>query len=187
MGGQETAWLSGGCGVQWWSMRIIVSLVSAFVSLATLHADVLPVGAVVPDAAAKDQNGKDVVLKEVFQKGVTLVYFYPKSDTPGCTKQACSLRDDWTVLREKGIQVLGVSGDPVSAQKAFEEKYQLPFTIVSDVEGKVATAFGVPMNNGKAQRSSFLVRDGKVVWVMEKASTQDHSKDVLKAYSGLSK
>jgi peroxiredoxin Q/BCP len=97
------------------------------------------------------------------------------------------MRDDWKSLQEKGIQVLGVSGDPVSAQKAFEEKYQLPFTIVSDVEGKVAAAFGVPMNNGKAQRSSFLVRNGKVVWTMEKATTQDHSKDVMKAFDALPK
>jgi peroxiredoxin Q/BCP len=97
------------------------------------------------------------------------------------------MRDDWKTLQEKGIQVLGVSGDPVSAQKAFEEKYQLPFTIVSDVDGKVAAAFGVPMNNGKAQRSSFLVRDGKVVWTMVKASTQDHSKDVIKAFESLAK
>ncbi|MEY5013649.1 MAG: hypothetical protein RIS92_7 [Verrucomicrobiota bacterium] len=164
------------------------TLFAAFILTASpVLADLIGVGANVPDASARDQNGKDVVLKEVFSRGVTLVYFYPKSDTPGCTKQACSMRDDWKTLQEKGIQVLGVSGDPVSAQKAFEEKYQLPFTIVSDVDGKVAAAFGVPMNNGKAQRSSFLVRDGKVVWTMVKASTQDHSKDVIKAFESLAK
>ena len=162
--------------------RVVVPLV---VVASSLWADPVGVGVQVPDATAKDQNGKDVVLKEVFQKGVTLVYFYPKSDTPGCTKQACSMRDDWAVLREKGIQVLGVSGDPVEAQKAFEEKYQLPFTIVSDVEGKVAAAFGVPVNNGKAQRSSFLVKEGKVVWTMIKESTQGHSKDVIRAFDAL--
>ncbi len=164
------------------------TLFAAFILTASpVLADLIGVGANVPDASARDQNGKDVVLKEVFSRGVTLVYFYPKSDTPGCTKQACSMRDDWKTLQEKGIQVLGVSGDPVSAQKAFEEKYQLPFTIVSDVDGKVAAAFGVPMNNGKAQRSSFLVRDGMVVWTMVKASTQDHSKDVIKAFESLAK
>lgn len=164
------------------------TLFAAFILTASpVLADLIGVGSNVPDASARDQNGKDVVLKEVFSRGVTLVYFYPKSDTPGCTKQACSMRDDWKTLQEKGIQVLGVSGDPVSAQKAFEEKYQLPFTIVSDVDGKVAAAFGVPMNNGKAQRSSFLVRDGKVVWTMVKASTQDHSKDVIKAFESLAK
>lgn len=170
-----------------WGMRFLTPLLALFVSAAPLRADLIAVGASVPDAVARDQNGKEVVLKEVFNRGVTLVYFYPKSDTPGCTKQACSMRDDWKSLQEKGIQVLGVSGDPVSAQKAFEEKYQLPFTIVSDVEGKVAAAFGVPMNNGKAQRSSFLVRNGKVVWTMEKATTQDHSKDVMKAFDALPK
>ncbi len=166
-------------------MKTARTLVPMLAVMSSVWADPIGLGVQVPDASAKDQNGKAVVLKEVFQKGVTLVYFYPKSDTPGCTKQACSMRDDWTTLREKGIQVLGVSGDPVAAQKAFEEKYQLPFTIVSDVDGKVAAAFGVPVNNGKAQRSSFLVKDGKVVWTMVKASTQDHSKDVIKAFDAL--
>lgn len=168
-------------------MKLSTLLTAFIVTASPVFADLISVGANVPDATARDQNGKEVVLKEVFSRGVTLVYFYPKSDTPGCTKQACSMRDDWKLLQEKGIQVLGVSGDPVSAQKAFEEKYQLPFTIVSDVDGKVAAAFGVPMNNGKAQRSSFLVRNGKVVWTMEKATTQDHSKDVMKAFDALGK
>lgn len=150
-------------------------------------ADPLPVGSAAPEATAPDQNGMNVSLKEVYAKGPTLVYFYPKADTPGCTKQACSLRDEWASLQEKGIQVLGVSGDKPEAQKKFEQKYTLPFTLLSDPEGKLAAAFGVPFTAGISKRMSFLIQGGKVAWTMPAASTVDHAKDVLKAFAGLPK
>jgi peroxiredoxin Q/BCP len=162
---------------------------SALFSLLTLglvaQAEPLAVGAAAPEVSATDQDGKTVNFKDVYAKGPTLVYFYPKSDTPGCTKQACSIRDDWSALQAKGIQVLGVSGDKVEAQKKFQEKYKLPFTIIADNEGKVAAAFGVPTTLGIAKRQSFLIKDGKVVWNMLKATTDTHAKDVLAAYEGL--
>lgn len=151
------------------------------------QAEPLQSGAPAPDASVVDQDGKSVNLKDVFAKGPTLVYFYPKADTPGCTKQACSLRDDWSALQAKGIQVLGVSGDKPDAQKAFQGKYKLPFTLLADSEGKVAGAFGVPFNGGFAKRQSFLVKDGKVVWATPNATTATHAQDVLKAYEGLAK
>ena len=162
---------------------------SALFSLLTLglvaHAEPLAVGAAAPEISATDQDGKTVNFKDVYAKGPTLVYFYPKSDTPGCTKQACSLRDDWSALQAKGIQVLGVSGDKVESQKKFQEKYKLPFTIIADNESKVAEAFGVPTTLGISKRQSFLIKDGKVAWTMPKASTETHAKDVLAAYEGL--
>ena len=91
------------------------------------------------------------------------------------------------MLKGKGIQVLGVSGDKPEAQKKFEEKYKLPFTLVADPEGKVAAAFGVPFNGGLSKRMSFLVKDGKVAWNMLSASTTDHAKDVAKAFDALPK
>jgi peroxiredoxin Q/BCP len=115
------------------------------------------------------------------------VYFFPIADTPGCTKQACSLRDEWAPLQEKGIQVLGVSGDKPEAQKKFEQKYSLPFTLLSDPEGKLAAAFGVPFTAGISKRMSFLVQGGKIAWTMPAASTVDHAKDVLKAFAALPK
>src|SRR5688572_28815329 len=134
----------------------------------------LAVGAPAPEVTAKDQDGKDVNLKDVYSKGVTLVYFYPKADTPGCTKQGCSLCDQWSELQSKGVQVLGVSGDKPEAQKAFKEKHKFPFPLVADSEGKVASAFGVPaMRPGIFKRTSFLVKDGKIAWTMtEKTSTE---------------
>jgi peroxiredoxin Q/BCP len=168
-------------------MKRIATLLSLFGLTLFAKADPLAVGAAAPDVSAVDQNGAPVALKDVFAKGPTLVYFYPKADTPGCTKQACSIRDDWEALKSKGIQVLGVSGDKPEAQKKFEEKYKLPFTLVADPEGKVAAGFGVPVTLGLARRMSFLVKNGKVVWNMIPASTTDHSKDVLKAFDALPK
>lgn len=169
---------------------LFTALAALFTAVAGAQADSLAVGAAAPEISAVDQNGAAVNFKDVYAKGPTLVYFYPKSDTPGCTKQACSLRDGWSDLKAKGIQVLGVSGDKVEAQKKFEEKYQLPFTIIADNDGKVAQAFGVPgvlggIVPGVSKRQSFLIKDGKVVWTMPKASTETHAKDVLAAYDSL--
>jgi peroxiredoxin Q/BCP len=165
------------------------SLLSATLSLLSVPAfsHALEAGAPAPDLTAVDQDGKTVHFKEVYAKGPTLVYFYPKSDTPGCTKQACSLRDDWSTLQAKGVQVLGVSGDKPDSQKKFQDKYTLPFTLIADSDSKVAEAFGVPHLGPIAKRQSFLIKDGKVAWTMPKASTDNHSKDVLAALEQLSK
>jgi peroxiredoxin Q/BCP len=128
-----------------------------------------------------------VNFKDVYSKGPTLVYFYPKADTGGCTKQGCSIRDSWTDLKAKGIQVLGVSEDPVDAQKKFAEKNQFPHTLIADSDGKVAAAFQVDMRGKVTSRQSFLIKDGKVVWNMLKATTDTHAKDVLAAYDALPK
>lgn len=168
-------------------MKLLATLLSLLGLTLCAKAAPLAVGAPAPDVSAVDQNGAPVVLKDVFAKGPTLVYFYPKADTPGCTKQACSIRDDWEALKAKGIQVLGVSGDKPEAQKKFEEKYKLPFTLIADPDGKVAAGFGVTFIAGFAKRVSFLVKDGKVVWTMPSASTADHAKDVLKAFDALPK
>jgi thioredoxin-dependent peroxiredoxin len=147
----------------------------------------LAVGAAAPDIASKDQDAKAVNFKDVYAKGVTLVYFYPKADTPGCTKQGCSLRDKWADLQAKGVQVLGVSGDKPEAQKAFRDKHTFPFPLIADDDGKVAAAFGVTaMRPGIYKRTSFLVKDGKIAWAMtDKTTTETHAGDVLKVVEGL--
>ncbi len=170
----------------------LLKLLSTACSLLALgliaHADPLQVGAPAPDATGTDQEGKTVNLKEVYAKGPTLVYFYPKADTPGCTKQGCSLRDNWKALQDKGIQVVGVSEDTVAEEKAFHDKFSFPFSLIADHDGKVAGAFGVPTNGGHAKRQSFLIKDGKIVWnMLDKTSTEGHAADVLKAYESLAK
>lgn len=168
-------------------MKMFVTLLSMLGFALGAKAAPLAVGAPAPDVSALDQNGAPLALKDVYAKGPTLVYFYPKADTPGCTLQACSIRDNWDALKGKGIQVLGVSGDKPESQKKFEEKYKLPFTLVADPDGKVAAGFGVPVLAGFAKRMSFLIKDGKVVWTMPSASTAEHAKDVLKAFEALPK
>ena len=165
----------------------LMSLLSLLTFGLVADAEPLAVGAPAPQVTAVDQDGKPVHFKDVYAKGPTLVYFYPKANTPGCTKQGCSLRDSWNDLQAKGIQVLGVSEDKTDAQKSFRDEQKFPFPLIADSDGKVATAFGVdmiPVAN-ITKRQSFLIKDGKVVWNMLKASTETHAKDVLAAYEGL--
>jgi thioredoxin-dependent peroxiredoxin len=157
-----------------------LAAVAAPFGIAISSAEPIEIGAALPAVTAPDQNGKEVKLAETAAKGWTLVYFYPKADTPGCTKQACSLRDSFATLTEKKVQVFGASLDDVAAQKAFQEKYKLPFTLLADKGGKVADAFGVPHLAGFAKRQAFLFKDGKLVWRDLSASTDQQAADVLK-------
>jgi peroxiredoxin Q/BCP len=108
------------------------------------------------------------------------VYFYPKADTPGCTKQACSLRDSYAALKDRGVKIYGVSMDKVKSQKAFQDKYKLPFDLLADEDGTVVDAFGVPKTMGFSKRQAFLFKDGKLVWSDMSASTEEQAADVLK-------
>jgi len=146
------------------------------------NAEPLEVGDSAPELEVIDSSGAIVDLGEVYRSGPTLVYFYPKADTPGCTAQACNLRDSFEELTDKGLQVIGVSTDGVKAQAAFKEKYSLPFTLVADSDQKLTEAFGVPVRmKGFASRQSFLVVDGKIVWRDTKASPRSQSADALAA------
>ena len=169
-------------------LRTLLTTLCSFSSFALLvQAEPLAVGAAAPDVSSVDQDGKPVNFKDVYAKGPTLVYFYPKADTGGCTKQGCSIRDSWEDLQKAGIQVLGVSEDTVEEQKHFSDKNQFPHKLVADKDGKVAAAFQVDMRGKVTARESFLVKDGKVVWTMLKATTDTHAKDVLAAYAALPK
>src|SRR5262245_37289753 len=125
---------------------VIFSAISLFGLLA--KAEPLAVGAKAPDITAKDQDGEPVSFADVYAKGITLVYFYPKAGTPGCTAQACSLRDSFADLKGEGLQILGVSEDTVTSQKKFKDENKLPFTLIADRDGQVARAFGVPLTMG---------------------------------------
>lgn len=141
-------------------------------------------GAEAPRIAAVDQDGARVDFAEVYAKGPTLVFFYPKAGTPGCTAQACSLRDAFESLRAENLQILGVSRDSAAAQKTFQKEQRLPFPLIADEDGKVAEAFGVPGMLGVlpvTKRQSFLIRDGKVVWKAGSAETSRHAAEVQAA------
>ncbi|MEI6177508.1 MAG: peroxiredoxin [Verrucomicrobiota bacterium] len=149
-------------------------------------AEPLAEGAAMPAVSQRNQDDQSVNMVESAASGFVLVYFYPKSDTPGCTKQACSLRDSFATLAEKGVKVFGVSTDAVKAQKAFKNKYKLPFDLLADADGTVVTAFGVPKMMGFAKRQAFLFKDGKLVWRDLAASTDQQAADVLKHLEGKS-
>lgn len=153
-------------------------------------APLLPIGSVAPQVTAFDQNGDSIVFQHVYEKGITLVYFYPKADTPGCTAEACSLRDAYTTLHDRdghAIQVLGVSRDTPQAQKKFQEKHQLPFTLIADQDARVANAFGVKLIPliGLTSRQSFLIQNGKIVWSSLNAETSGAATEVQKALNSL--
>ncbi len=141
----------------------------------------LDVGAPAPDVEARNETGNVVRLAQLYGDGFALVYFYPKADTPGCTAQACSLRDDFAELQTRGVRVIGVSSDRPEAQLRFKTKYRLPFTLLADSEHKVAKAFGVRLLLGMTHRQSFLIKGGRVVWRDLSAATKEQARDVLKA------
>ena len=145
----------------------------------------LNIGDRAPAIAVVDHDGAAVTLDELRGRRV-LVYFYPKADTPGCTKQACSLRDENAEITKAGIQILGVSMDKPEAQKAFKEKYKLPFTLLADHDGKIVAGFGVPtMRIGFSKRQSFLVKDGLIVWTDPDVNPATHTAKVLEAAAKL--
>ena len=159
-------------------------LLMSLLSFLGLSASAVPIeiGAPVPEVSAVDQAGKSLALQDLAATGYTLVYFYPKADTPGCTAQACSLRDAYTALQAKGVRVIGVSADTVEGQAKFKEKYNLPFELLADSDHKVIDAFGVPRIPvvGFATRQAYLFKDGVLVWRDLSASTKQQADDVLK-------
>jgi peroxiredoxin Q/BCP len=171
-------------------IRSLTLFLTGFTLLAApLAADPLAVGAPAPKISAVDQEGKTIAFDNVYAKGVTLVYFYPKAGTSGCTAEACSLRDSYDKLQAKGLQIIGVSRDTSEAQKHFQTENKLPFTLVADADGKVAEAFGVPMMlHGLiplASRQSFIIKDDKIAWNSLKAQTTGSADEVQKALDGL--
>tara|TARA_R110002096_G_scaffold238581_19_gene430234 strand:- start:14667 stop:15170 length:504 start_codon:yes stop_codon:yes gene_type:complete len=163
-------------------MRIPILSLLAILSVTALQAEPLNVGDSAPQLVTTDQNGAEVNLGEALAEGTSLVYFYPKADTPGCTKQACNLRDEFEAVSKAGIKVFGVSADTVTDQKLFSDKFSLPFTLLADKEGKVIEAFGVPTRGpGLASRQSFLIRDGKVIWRDLSAKPASQAQDAIAA------
>ena len=146
----------------------------------------LEVGTQAPDFTLPDQNGNRHSLSDYRGKKVIL-YFYPKDNTPGCTKQACGFAERYPQFIEKGALVLGISKDSVVSHKKFEEKYGLPFTILSDPELKVIQAYDVwkeKMNYGKVSmgvvRSTYLIdEEGKIAKAFDKVKAADNPEQML--------
>jgi peroxiredoxin Q/BCP len=140
----------------------------------------LSVGTEAPSFTAKDTNGNTVSLSDF--KGKTVVmYFYPKDDTPGCTKQACSFRDAQSQYQSKDIAVLGVSADDEASHQAFTQKFNLNFPLLVDTDKSLIKAYDVD-GGGYAKRVTYVIDgDGKISKVDSDVNTSTHAEDVLKS------
>jgi peroxiredoxin Q/BCP len=138
-----------------------------------------------PVLTAVTDTGATIDLGQVYQKNkYTLVYFYPRAGTPGCTAQGCSLRDAYEVLTKSGVTVIGVSTDDSAKQADFKKENHLPFTLIADPEKKVIDAFGVgtrniPLLGTMAHRQAYLVKGGKIVYADHKGSTKTQADEIL--------
>ncbi len=148
----------------------------------------LEAGAAMPTFTVRDDTGAEISTQDLLGKQLIL-YFYPKDDTWGCTKEATQFRDEYDNICLKDTELVGVSRDTVESHRLFKEKYMLPFRLLSDVESKLCDAFGVIVDEniyGKnaIQRSTFLFdRMGKLIRVWPKVTVLDHQLEILKALS----
>jgi thioredoxin-dependent peroxiredoxin len=138
----------------------------------------LAVGTPAPAFTAKDTQGNTVSLAELAGKTV-IVYFYPKDDTPGCTKEACSFRDNYSAYQGKDIVVLGVSGDDQVSHQKFTEKFSLPFPLLADTDRALIKAFDVD-GGGYAKRVTYVIDGaGQIIRVYDSVKTETHATDIL--------
>ena len=148
--------------------------------------NVLSEGQKAPEFTANDQNGKSVSLSNFTGKSIIL-YFYPKDDTPGCTAEACSFRDNYESLLAEGFEVLGVSTDDEKSHLKFIGKYNLPFSLIADTEKKIVEAYGVWVEKnmyGKkymgVSRKTFIIdKNGMILKIIDKVDTKNSSAQVL--------
>ncbi len=140
-----------------------------------------------PAVVAADQDGKTWKLADHVGKSIVLLYFYPKDDTPGCTKEACGLRDRMGDLQKDGVVVVGVSFDSAASHQKFREKFHLNFPLLVDTEGKLADEFGTRMaGHPMARRVSFLIGlDGRIAHVTDNPDAQVHLDEMKAAIAKL--
>ena len=154
----------------------------------SLFSEPLDVGDPAPDVTVVTHTGEALAMGELYAKGPVAIYFYPRSFTGGCTKQACNIRDNYSDLKAAGVTVLGVSTDGVEKQKAFIDEYTLPFILVADEEKTLGKAFQVDGFLGMAyRRQTFLVVDGKVAWRDLNAKPTTQTEDILAALGSVQK
>ena len=147
----------------------------------------LKVGDSAPEFSVNDQNGNLVKLSDFKGKKVVL-YFYPKDNTPGCTAEACNLRDNYQALQEAGYEILGVSKDDEKSHQKFVDKFELPFTLLADIEKDIHEKYGTWIEKsmygrkymGTARVTFVIDEEGKIENIIEKVKTKDHTTQILK-------
>ncbi len=148
----------------------------------------LQTGDQAPDFESKDQNGKPVKLSDYRGKKVVL-YFYPKDDTPGCTAEACNLRDNYEKLLSEGYEILGVSSDDEKSHRKFIDKYNLPFRLMADTDKSIHEKYGTWVEKSKygrkymgTARTTFVINEeGRIENIIEKVETKDHTAQIMES------
>ncbi len=149
-------------------------------------ANKLEEGMKAPGFSAKDQYGNEVSLGDYAGKDL-IVYFYPKDNTSGCTAQACDLRDNYQLLKDKGFDLIGISTDDETSHQKFSSKYDLPFTLLADTDKKIVEAYGVWVEKsmygrnymGTARKTFLINKQGIIVKIIDKVNTKAASKQIL--------
>ena len=145
------------------------------------QANSLELGSPAPVIEVLTDQGTTLDLGEALSTGTALVFFYPKAMTPGCVKQACSLRDGWDELQARNVSIFGVSSDTAEMQAQFSDNYTLPVTLLAETDGRIADAF----SKSRWSRQAYLFRDGILVWRDLKAATSKQAAEVLVALDEL--
>ena len=163
-------------------LLVIVGIVNSLI-LASCggNAENLKVGMTAPNFTLQDSDGNTYTLSEYKDKSPVVLYFYPKANTPGCTTEACGIRDNWDKFKENNITVLGISVDSKDAIKDFIKDHNLNFPLLSDNTKQVCKEYGVLNNLGVASRITFIVdKEGKIADIIRNVDVSTHADDVLK-------
>ena len=165
-------------------MKLYINFFIVILILAsnTVAGDLLAAGSPAPDFKLPDANGQFHSLSD-YKGNIVVLYFYPKDDTPGCTKEACNLRDNYKILQDNGIVILGVSYDNAESHQKFIAKHQLPFTLLSDTNKKVADLYGAKggiLGFIGAKRITYLIdKKGNIMHVFDNVDTGSHAEQIL--------
>lgn len=166
--------------------HIFTFILITFMTTLSSYAQAPKTGETAPDFTAKDQDGKEITLSKLKGKKVVL-YFYPKDDTPGCTSEACNLRDNYAELQKAGYVILGVSADDETSHKNFQQKYALPFSLLADTDKAINKKYRVWVEKERdgqkyfgTARTTFIIDEkGIVTQIIDKVETASHSQQII--------
>lgn len=165
---------------------MILGLFSGTLKAFTWSSDSLTINQEAPDFILENAFGKKYSLSDYRGKSPVVVYFYPKASTPGCTKQACGIRDEWSKFQENNIQVLGISVDSKEEIEKFIENYDLNFPLLSDNDKSVSKAYGVLNKFGVSSRVTFIIdKKGNIAEIIKNVNVSSHADDVFEIAVGL--
>lgn len=167
-----------------WLLMVLCG--TALLGTACSSGTMLKEGDKAPDFSLKSQDGTEVTLSDLLHRGYVVLYFYPKDDTPGCKKEACSFRDVNQEIRAAGAEIIGISVDDVASHRKFHDKYSLNFTILADPDKKVTAQYGVKSGIGFAKRVTFIIDTSRTIRkIYPDVDVAIHAQEVLSLIKSL--